>query len=181
METMNNRVVTIGEFEFRQDLFFDLSQLFSSGSFRNLIDPVGGYRGVYYFFENSGVFSYVGYTRTRIIKERLKQYRTRSKTGNSFWEAYRVKHDNSLFDDHFQPYVKGLHLGTISIDGENLSEEQKTKLKKVLKGIEDALICKYKPTYNRSYYRVTDSECRQLSREWLRVSTPGGCAGRMRQ
>lgn len=170
MPTTTGNTVTIGGFDFRRDTITDLSNFFSSNGFgfNDLINPVENRRGVYYFFDNEGSFSYIGCAPIQDIKTRIAQYRRESdRKGNSFYNAYRREHPESPEFEHFEQHVITLQLGTISTDLIFQNDERKNTWKATAKGIEAALICKYKPIHNKMCYRVTDSECRQLSRDWL--------------
>lgn len=170
MEITIPEIVRIGGFDFRRILFSDLKEFFPKQRFNILFNCVENRLGVYYFFDTSEEVSYVGYTRKQSIKVRINQYRTLGDSGNSFWQAYEKQNPGSSFNDDFRPYVEGLRLGTISTDETTLTDEHKTKLMVVSKGMEDALICKYEPTYNNHYYRVTDGEyCRLCSLASLNV------------
>lgn len=158
-----NRVVTIGEFNFDWILFPDLTEFFPIGRFNIYFNCVENSRGVYFFFNNeSGKVSYVGCTENRGIKERITQYRTLSKTGNSFFTAYQKKHPDSSFCD-FKTYVQDLRLGTLSINIRDPNPEYETKLMAVNKGMEYALICKFKPTYNAPLNILTSDEINTLT------------------
>ena len=169
-------VVTISGFRFDRNLITHLTGLFRSP--RNDLsrfDCVKDCYGVYYFFDESGDVPYVGLSGEKAdqqqdMKIRVSQHFKHSPgdTGATFWKAWKEtnnasnKQDLPLYREDYKPYIERHRLGTLSIDVSDLTYEEKTDLVVVIKGMEDALICKFKPTYNTPYYRVTDNEYCEL-------------------
>ena len=170
-------VVTIGGFDFNRILITRLTGLFRQPqNDLSRFDCVKNCYGVYYFFDESGDVSYVGLSgekpdQDQDMKIRVSQHFKHSHrdSGATFWKAWKKKNNESNKDDpelyleDYKPYIERHRLGTLSINISNMNTERKTKLIEVINGMEYALFCKFKPTYNKGYYyRVTDNEYCEL-------------------
>ena len=164
-------VVTISGFRFDRNLITHLTGLFRDPSNDlSRFECVNNRYGVYYFFDESGGVPYVGLSGKKTdqqqdMKIRVSQHfkHSHGDTGATFWKAWKEtetnnpskKEDHLLYKEDYKRFIERHRLGTLSIDVSDLTCEQKTKLIAVIKGMEDALICKFKPAYNIPYYRVT--------------------------
>ena len=170
MATTRRATVTISEFSFEWILFSDLSGLSNVRNKLHRFDCVKDRFGVYIFFDTSGSVPYVGLCgenpcQKKYMYHRIAQHFVNNpSTGSSFYNNWKTKQGEARLIT-YKDFIANCQLGTLSIHITDLNCNQRNKLIKTIGDIESALICKYKPAYNKPFlHGLTDNERNHLER-----------------
>lgn len=160
----SDNIKKVGEFHFEWNLFSCLGGLSENENDLSRFNPLTDHFGVYIFFDEKKVVSYIGLCgkksdQKQDMRTRIGQYfKHKHDSGNVFAREWMGKNQKKYKD--FKLYIAKCQLGTLSTCGK-IPEADRCKLTGntgVLGDMERFLIYALTPVYNSPVYRLTNDE-----------------------